>query len=61
MRLPVVGAPVLPQMVGRYERGLYRLAEGPLYVTTGIGTWGVPARFLCRPELAVLSGKVAHP
>jgi hypothetical protein len=55
VRLPLVGAPVVPFDVGKYQRGLYSTPAGPLYVGTGIGWYGVRARFLCRPEIAVIT------
>ena len=57
VRLPFYGAPILPSHVGAYDRGLYQTAEGPLFVTTGVGTWMINVRFLCRPEIVVLHGE----
>jgi len=54
--LPLVGAPLVPSRYGqRYRAGL---VEGPrcwVYVTRGLGTITPPVRFLCRPELTVLT------
>jgi predicted MPP superfamily phosphohydrolase len=55
VRLPVIGALRLPAGVGRYDRGYFDTPHGPLYVNPGIGTWFVPMRFLCRPEITVIS------
>lgn len=38
----------------RYERGFYRAGEVPMYVNRGVGTEGVPVRFLARPEAAIV-------
>jgi predicted MPP superfamily phosphohydrolase len=57
VRLPFRGALLLPQRVGRYDRGLYRTHGGPLYVTTGVGTFGLKMRFCCRPEIVVIHGQ----
>lgn len=57
VRLPFWGALVLPQLTGKYQRGLYQTSGGPLYVNPGIGTYGTPVRFLCRPEVTVFRGR----
>jgi len=54
--LPILGAPIVPS---RY-RQKYRsgLVDGPrcrVYVSRGLGTITPPVRFLCRPELSVLT------
>lgn len=51
IRLPFVGALVLPPEVGRYERGLYETPAGNLYVNVGVGTYILPMRLFCRPEI----------
>ena len=55
VRLPLVGALVLPKGVGRYEHGYYTTPGGPLYVNAGIGTYRIPFRLNCRPELTVVT------
>jgi uncharacterized protein len=52
--LPFYGALVTPYHSGSYESGLYDTPAGPLYVNPGIGTFGIAARFCCRPELTVI-------
>ena len=54
VRLPFYGAVVLPYGVGRYEAGRFDSLGGPLYVNVGIGTYLVPVRFNCRPEITVI-------
>ncbi len=44
-------APLCPPGSGRFTAGHYDTAVGRLYVSRGIGTSVVPARFMCRPEL----------
>ncbi|MFZ4506255.1 MAG: metallophosphoesterase [Fimbriimonas sp.] len=48
-------APMHTRNGERYPRGWYPNAPTPLYVSRGIGTTGPPARFLCPPEVAVLT------
>ncbi|WP_437599267.1 metallophosphoesterase [Sorangium sp. So ce590] len=43
----------VPPGSGRFVAGPYETRAGPAYVSRGIGTSVVPARFLCRPELPV--------
>ena len=54
VRLPFYGAPVLPYGVGRYDKGPYDSLGGPLYVNVGLGTYMLPVRFNCRPEITVV-------
>lgn len=55
IRLPFFGALVLPKGVGRYEYGYYETPAGPLYVSAGIGTYRIPFRWNCRPELTLIT------
>jgi uncharacterized protein len=55
VRLPFFGAIVLPPAVGRYDFGYYNTPAGPMYVNAGIGTYIVPWRFNCRPEITVVT------
>ncbi len=54
VRLPFFGALMLPYGVGPYDMGYFESAGGPLYVNAGIGTYHLPLRFNCRPELTVV-------
>jgi predicted MPP superfamily phosphohydrolase len=48
------GAPVwVPPGSGRFTAGLYETAQGRIYVSRGIGTSVISARFTCRPELPI--------
>ncbi|NUQ70997.1 MAG: metallophosphoesterase [Chthonomonadales bacterium] len=54
IRLP--GLPVLtPQGARRYCMGYYRGKTHPLFVSRGIGTIGLPLRYRCPPEVALLT------
>jgi len=52
VRLPLLGAPVLPMLARRYDRGLYRVRDMWLYTNSGIGVVAPPVRLNCRPEVA---------
>ncbi|HSP44535.1 MAG TPA: metallophosphoesterase, partial [Chthoniobacterales bacterium] len=54
IRLPLLGAIVLPKGVRPYEHGFYETPGGPLYVNAGIGTYRIPFRWNCRPELTLI-------
>lgn len=41
----------------RYLAGFYPDAPTPLFVTRGVGTTGPPARFLCPPEVVLITLK----
>lgn len=54
VRIPFIGAPIVPFGVGPYVRGLFKEAPvGPLYVNPGVGTFLIPVRFCCRPEVTL--------
>jgi len=56
IRLPVVGPLILPDLARRYPEGLYAIRdEMYLYTNRGIGMSSYPYRFLCRPELTVIT------
>ena len=55
IRLPLLGAMVLPRGVRPYEHGLYETPGGPLYVNAGIGTYRIPFRWNCQPELTLVA------
>ncbi len=54
IRLPFVGAVLVPGGIGRYDLGLFRTPAGPLYVGSGIGWFYCNARFHCRPEITLI-------
>jgi predicted MPP superfamily phosphohydrolase len=55
VRVPFYGAPIVPWGVGRYQLGYYETFAGPLYVGAGIGTYRLPIRINCRPEITVVT------
>lgn len=55
VRLPFLGAVVLPPYGRKYVEGWFRLGRLQLYVNRGIGTVGLPFRFDCPPEIAVFT------
>ncbi len=55
VRLPLVGAPVLPPLGEKYSMGLYRLNGMQLYTTRGLGMISPKVRFNCPPELTLLT------
>jgi uncharacterized protein len=55
VRIPLVPPLWLPRGSGRYLAGWYRHGAAQMYVSRGIGTSILPIRFLCRPELAIIT------
>jgi len=55
VRIPFWGPLVLPDNVGSYDMGLFKTQSGLLYVNPGIGTYHLPVRAWCRPEITVIS------
>ena len=53
VRIPGYGAIAVPWGVGRYDLGYFETPTGALYVNPGIGTYRIPWRFNCRPEITV--------
>jgi hypothetical protein len=54
VRLPFYGPVIVPFAVDEYDLGLYHTKAGPLYVNAGIGWFGCPIRFNCRPEITLI-------
>lgn len=53
--LPFLGAVVVPSRFSRrWAYGGHQVGHSNLVVTSGLGTAGVPLRFLCPPEIAVI-------
>jgi uncharacterized protein len=53
--LPGGFVPMTSRNGKRYLAGFYPDAPTPLFVTRGVGTTGPPSRFLCPPELVILT------
>jgi predicted MPP superfamily phosphohydrolase len=52
IRLPMVGALILPYLGRKYDQGLYRVNDMLLYTNRGIGVISEPVRFNCAPEIS---------
>ena len=57
VRLPWVGPVWLPQGSESYEAGWFTGSSAKMFVSRGIGTSVLPIRFLCRPELPLITLK----
>ncbi|HEX5962473.1 MAG TPA: metallophosphoesterase family protein [Gemmatimonadales bacterium] len=58
IRIPLV-PPLKPVGAGRFLEGWYYDAVAPLYVSRGVGTTGIPARFRCPAELPIFTLQAA--
>jgi uncharacterized protein len=57
VRLPWIGSLWLPPGSEKYEAGWFSGVNAKMYVTRGVGTSIVPVRFLCRPEITLITLK----
>lgn len=55
VRLPVVGAPILPPMAQKYPIGLNRVGALQVYTNCGLGVINPPVRFNCPPEVTLFT------
>ena len=55
VRIPFVHPFWLPRGSSDYLEGWYQEGGSKMYVSRGIGTSVLPLRFLCRPELAIVT------
>lgn len=55
VRLPGIGAPILPYLGRKYDQGLYRVRDMWVYTNRGIGLGPVPNRFNCPPEITEIT------
>jgi len=55
VRIPFVPVFWLPRDSGQYLEGWYEDNGSKMYVSRGIGTSTLPIRFLCRPELTIIT------
>lgn len=54
--VPGLGAPIVPSRYGqKYLCGLVRAPVCQVFITRGVGTVTPPARFLCRPEVVLIT------
>lgn len=52
IRLPGIGALVLPYLGRKYDQGLYNINGMLLYTNRGLGVISEPVRFNCPPEIS---------
>jgi predicted MPP superfamily phosphohydrolase len=55
VRLPVIGAIVLPYLSWKYDMGIYKIRDMWLYTNRGLGTTNVPLRYNCPPEITLIT------
>jgi len=55
VNLPLFGRPRLPIGNPAYSAGLASGPRCPVYTSVGLGMVGVPVRFRCRPEVAIVT------
>jgi len=55
IRIPLIGAPYLPELARKYPWGLRRIGPLTLYTNAGIGTIRIPIRFDCPPEVTLIT------
>ncbi len=53
VRLPLIGAPLLPYLGQKYPYGFYQIQNLQLYTNRGIGVLFPGVRFNCRPEITL--------
>lgn len=51
VRIPGVGALILPYLGRKYDMGLYRINDMWLYTNRGLGVISIPLRYNCPPEI----------
>jgi len=61
VRLPFVGPLILPPLGQKYVEGFFTVGPTLLYVNRGVGTVGLPVRFLCRPEITLFTLSASEP
>jgi predicted MPP superfamily phosphohydrolase len=54
-RFPYGITPMTSKNGDKYRDGFYPDASTPIFVSRGVGTTGPPSRFLCPPQVAVLT------
>ena len=60
IRIPLL-PPVKPTGAGRFLEGWYSDTPAPMYVSRGVGTTGIPARFRCPAELPIFTLRRRQP
>jgi predicted MPP superfamily phosphohydrolase len=60
IRLPLLGAPWLPEGAKKYPWGLRKIGNLTLYTNAGLGTIRVPVRLNCPPEITLFTLRVSR-
>jgi predicted MPP superfamily phosphohydrolase len=55
VRMPGVGALILPGLGRKYPMGLNRVGDLQVYTNIGLGVVNPPVRFLCPPEVTLMT------
>ena len=55
VRIPGIGAPILPAMGAKYPMGLARVGDLQVYTNRGLGLITPPVRFNCPPEITLIT------
>ncbi len=55
IRLPGIGAPILPYLGQKYDQGLFKVNESWVYTNRGIGVIDAPIRINCPPEITEIT------
>lgn len=55
VRIPLLPPLYLPDLGKKYLAGLYRIGDLQLYTNRGIGTYALPIRLNCPPEITLLT------
>ncbi len=55
VRIPFLGAPILPELAKKYPLGMYRVRGMQLYTNPGVGLIALPFRFNCPPEITAFN------
>jgi uncharacterized protein len=60
VRLPGIGALILPELAKKYPEGLNRIRKLQLYTNRGLGVISPPVRFNCPPEITFHTLTLPH-
>ena len=55
VRIPGIGAPILPAMGTKYPMGLAQVGKLQVYTNRGLGVITPPVRFNCPPEITLIT------
>lgn len=55
VRLPFIGAPILPPLGEKYPIGLQQAGDMLVYTSRGLGMIYPPVRFMCPPEVTLIT------